>query len=982
MLSHPPTPYNESERLSELHSYSLLDTPPEDNFDDLVHLAADICGTPIALISLIDSQRQWFKVSVGLYIDETPRDDSFCAYAIAEPNDLLIVINATEDGRFATNPLVTDDPHIRFYAGAPLLTQSGHTLGTLCVLDRVPRSLSPAQQNALRVLSRQVVTQIEQRRQIIELRQATAAREASELYAQQLAIESQRQAKTLALLDHVRTALTYQLDLSAALRTVVEASAAAFGYSHMSLYLREGDQLLLQHQVGYTTPLVTLSLAQGIIGRVVRSGKLALISNIHADPDFVADDRAIVSEVCVPLWVQGAVVGVLNIESTCAASLAASDLDLLQALGTHVSAAIERVRLYSDLQRTLRETLLLNRVIAASGTTRDVVLVLNVICQELARAFEVPQAACALLDDDQLQLTVVSEYCGYGRLSAMGLTIPVADNPLTQQLMNTSAPVQVSDIASDPRTRTTSEMYALRGTAAILIIPLLVGDSVIGTIGIDSLTPRVFSIEEVALAQAVAWAAGQALANVQLTAALQLELAERSRTEAALRHTTARVTGILESITDAFFNLDVNWGFTYVNQAAEQMHGQPREQLIGQEIWAALPQLRGTLFDEYHHRAMAEQCPQQFAAYYPPFDLWLEVRDYPSPEGLSVYFRDISAQKRAHIELVKAKEDAEAATRSKAEDLARGLFAASLAKPIKVQQLYEVLLSVLGSAFERRPPAPARPTYDAHMAEHLPLRILLAEDNTVNQRVATRTLERLGYRIDMAANGCEALEALQRQPYDLVLMDVQMPELDGLSATRRIRSEITSLRQPRIIAMTASAMQGDRELCLAAGMDDYISKPMHVDELVAALERTCPAIAASASVQTTQAIDRSVLDQLQASLGAGEPAIVRECIDLFLESTPAQIRALQQAWGSRATKDLHGLAHLIKSSAAIIGALGLAKQCNELEEQARRGQILNAAPIVRAIVAGHAEAMTTSWRYGLPLLDELSARSVCRSGLR
>lgn len=168
-----PIPKNEPQRIAELKSYDVLDTPPEEVFDSITLLASHICATPIALITLIDSDRQWFKSKVGVSVAETSRDIAFCAHAIME-EDLLIVPDATTDKRFAGNPLVRSHPRIRFYAGAPLITRNHHALGTLCVIDRVPRKLTAEQREALRALSRQVMAQLESRRVVGQLQRRLA----------------------------------------------------------------------------------------------------------------------------------------------------------------------------------------------------------------------------------------------------------------------------------------------------------------------------------------------------------------------------------------------------------------------------------------------------------------------------------------------------------------------------------------------------------------------------------------------------------------------------------------------------------------------------------------------------------------------------------------------------------------------------------------------------------------------------------------
>jgi GAF domain-containing protein len=163
-----PIPPNEEARLAALRRYRLLDTAAERAFDDITLLASTVCGTPMALISLVDAERQWFKSRRGLDVDQTPREQAFCAHAILD-TATLVVEDARLDRRFADNPLVTGQPELRFYAGAPLIDREGYALGTLCVLDRQPRQIDAHQRNCLEALSRQVIEQLELRRTADEL---------------------------------------------------------------------------------------------------------------------------------------------------------------------------------------------------------------------------------------------------------------------------------------------------------------------------------------------------------------------------------------------------------------------------------------------------------------------------------------------------------------------------------------------------------------------------------------------------------------------------------------------------------------------------------------------------------------------------------------------------------------------------------------------------------------------------------------------
>jgi signal transduction histidine kinase/DNA-binding response OmpR family regulator len=279
-------------------------------------------------------------------------------------------------------------------------------------------------------------------------------------------------------------------------------------------------------------------------------------------------------------------------------------------------------------------------------------------------------------------------------------------------------------------------------------------------------------------------------------------------------------------------------------------------------------------------------------------------------------------------------------------------FAAVLSKPVKLSLLHDRLLEILGDRREPPPPAPGPRLPDAPSAR---LRILLAEDNEINQTVALRLLERLDQRADVVANGREVLDRLERAPYDVILMDVQMPGMDGLEASRAVCRRWPE-RRPRIVAMTAEAMEGDRERCLAAGMDDYLVKPVRLEELRRALAACRPlAIPAEDGDGTAIAddgIDRETLGRLREDLG--NPDAVRQVVRAFVDRVPLVVAELKGAAAREDQAALLAAAHGLKGTSATLGALALSEQCAELERLALAGRLREVPAQLDAVVA-HAE---------------------------
>jgi CheY-like chemotaxis protein len=283
-------------------------------------------------------------------------------------------------------------------------------------------------------------------------------------------------------------------------------------------------------------------------------------------------------------------------------------------------------------------------------------------------------------------------------------------------------------------------------------------------------------------------------------------------------------------------------------------------------------------------------------------------------------------------------------------------FSAYLSKPVKQSQLYDCLVSVLGQGKLPRE-VPSKEVITRHSVAETrrrKIRILVAEDNPVNQIVAVKCLEKFGYRADAVANGLEAIRALETTTYDLVLMDVQMPEMDGFEATKKIRDPSSAVRNHAIpiVAMTANAMKGDRERCLEVGMDDYVSKPVKSAELAEKIEKrlsssvpVAPKPAPRPSPADRKVFDKSVLIEILE----GDEDLCAQILGLFLEETSGQLKSLKEALDREDPLSLERQAHSLKGASANVGACRFRDSAARLEEIGRGKRLEGARGLIEEL---------------------------------
>ena len=887
-VSATPIPDNEALRLEALRQYRILDTPAEADFDDLVQLASQICQTPITLLNLIDADRLWIKSGLGLGPGETSRDISFCQYTILG-NDVLEVPDLTANALFADNPLVTSNPNVRFYAGAPLTDSQGFNLGTLCIIDTVPRTLTEAQRKSLRTIARQVVNQLELRLQRIKLAEdnvhlanyQTFSVNTTEIMcivnAKTFLIEEVNEAFSR-ILGYAREAVCGQLithffypeDLAELVDTVERG-------------VREGEELYgyekrILCQDGSFRWLSWNAIAKGdkwFANARDITRKREMEEKLNESKQSLVESQAIAH---VGSWE-------INVDTQ---EIDWSDETFRlygQQPGSPTPTFKEYFRmlhpddvpvLVEKIQRAVEDGqphVLELRILLPDGSVRYILnksrpkfeagksrklvgTVLDITERKLAE-MELTKAK----DEAEKSMKAKEQF-----LSTMSHEIRT---PLNAVIGMTHLLLQ-----EDPRPDQTEYLKTLRFSAENLLV--LINDILdfskieAGKVTFESIN---FNLKELisGIRQSLIYQAEEK--GIRLKVRLDADLPE------VLSGDPVRLNQILTNL--------VSNAIKFTNQGSVE---------IGVTLRSGSKE---TVLLDFQVTDTGIGIPTNQLAHI--FESFMQAssdttRKYGGTGlGLAITKRLLELQ-NSRIEVE--------------------------SQPGKGSRFFFTISFSKGTELPGRGNA-ALPTLDPLGLQHV--RLLLVEDNEVNQLVATKFLSKWGARIDYAVNGLVALEKIKTKQYDVVLMDLQMPEMDGYEATRAIRALAEPyFQQVPIIALTASAMLEVRDQVYVVGMNDYLSKPFNPNELYGKVAKYTskddPAVGPPKPGASTDPFEETSVETLVGinfdwfhQTATDDLDFARELTRLYVESLEEYQREYELALRDRNLGKLQSVNHKVQS---------------------------------------------------------------------
>ena len=901
----PPLPANEQQRLAAVRELKLVGTGPEERFDRVTRLAARILRVPVALVTLMDENYQFFKSRYGTDMTGNDREKAFCSYAVLE-NKPLVVPDAEKDPRFADNPVVTGAPHIRFYMGQPIAAADGSLVGTLCVIDSKPREPSPEDLAALRDLA--LIAQNEMNLSSVALayrEQQAQLQVGEERFRDVVDVpgkfiwETNLEGKVTFATDRLQSVLGFSpaemlgrglFQIAVAEDAVVASAkffyaarkAQRFSDLEFRAKTKEGGTIWLSMRgapmndaagtlIGYRGICEDISERRHIQEELISARDAAEAANV-AKSEFLANMS---HEIRTPM---NAVVGMTGL-------LLGTDLNGEQRNFAHT------IRQSADSLLTIISDILdFSKIESGKLELETHPFDLATLVEEAVDCVALPASEKGL----ELHWHLAPDLSpGYG-----------GDSTRIRQILVNLLSNAVRFTAKGDVSVNVSKAQNEAGESFVLFS---VWDTGIGIphdkinrlfqsfSQVDASTTRRFGGTGLGLAISRKltemmggniWVESEEGKGSGFHAALPLQEAAAPKTltpNPVLKGKTLLIAATHPGVRSMLSALAKRWGMqtALANSGADVM----KKLRAGQNYNAALieenlPDIPGQkLVQEMHG-----------------------VRNTVTP---AILLTSMQQQQ------------------STGKNLPPG-FIASLSKPVHFLQLHGILATTLKGEKVTDNLLRSTGRIDTGFGQRRPLRILLAEDNVINQKVATRILSQMGYRPDVVQNGQEVLTALERQKYDVILMDVQMPEMDGLEATRQVRELWTGSRRPWIIAMTANAMESDRQMCLDAGMDGYISKPVRIEALEAELVRS--------SENIGQIVDFSVLARFSE---VNRADAVRELLEIFSEETPVTLQQIRHNIETQNASGLSVQALQLGRACANFGAERMQALCTNLQSAAK-----------------------------------------------
>jgi PAS domain S-box-containing protein len=934
-----PLPPNEPRRLAALHALNVLDTPPEERFDRITRLAARVLGVPIAYITLVDQNRQFMKSHYGSETRETPREIAFCAYTILEDKQ-LVVPDAQGDPRFADNALVTGKPFIRFYAGNPIAAADGSLIGTLSVIDRKPRIPSEEDLLALRDLATlarnelnlgEITTVQKIKGETEEMLRLSEARfrEVVDIPGK-FVWETTLEGKILFISDRVRGVLGYSADdmkqrgffegivpedavIATAKFYYAVQKAQRFSDLEFRARAKDGPVVWLSTRgapmfdpggklIGYRGICEDITQRKNIQQEVI-DAKEAAESASRAKSEFLANMS---HEIRTPM---NAVVGMTS-------------LLLSTELNSEQRNYAQTIRQSADALLTIISDILdFSKIESGKLELESQPFDLSMLIEEAI------DCVALLADEKKIDLHWhIAPQLPPGFAGDITRLRQILVNLLSNAVrFTTEGDVSVSVARAQSEVGDHFVLFSVRDTG--IGIPADKVNRLFQSFSqVDASTSRRFGGTGLGLAISRKltelmggriWVESEEGRGSAFHVAVPLREAMPPKPldpNPILKGKTLLVVASHIGVRTMIEELARNWGMSSITLGSG---GEAVKKL------RSLPNLHAAIIEE--------NLPDQAGR-----DLAQEIRRQKTLANLPCVLLCSLKQQSTF-----------------GQNLPPG-FVACISKPVHYQQLHAILATALKGEKVTNRLLRSTGRIDTGFGQRRPMRILLAEDNVINQKVATRILSQMGYRPDVVQNGLEVLQALERQKYDVILMDVQMPEMDGLEATRQIRKQWTGPRRPWIIAMTANAMDSDRKDCLDSGMDGYISKPVRIEALEAELVRS--------SENIGQVVDFTVLDRFGEMTGSG-PEAVRELTEIFAEETPQSLREIQQCIDKRNGPGISIQAMQLGRACANFGAERMQLLCSSLQGAGKSSDFVLAREFSERIEVEFENVKSTLDRY-------------------